>query len=74
MQRWAVGWASGYDNALTYYKMHFKAFTEGYKAATGGRKVSAKSCFKPVTVVGRTSNGGCLVSCLIVPVVLNKQL
>lgn len=73
VQRWAVEWASGYDNMLTYYKMHFKAYVEGYKAAAGCWKDSDKLCFEPVKVVGITSNDGCLVSCLIVPVVLNKQ-
>jgi len=56
VQRWAVMWASGYDNTLTYNKMHFKASAEGYKAAAGCCKVSAKLCFQPVEVVGRTSN------------------
>lgn len=74
MQRWTAGWASGYDNTLTYYKMLFKASAEGYKAAAGRCKVSAKLCFRPEEVVGRTSNSGCLVNFLIVPVVLNKQL
>lgn len=73
-QRWAVGWASGYDNMLSYYKMHFKASAEGYKAPSGCCKMSAKLCFRPVEIVRRTSNGGCLVNCIIVPVVLNKQL
>lgn len=54
--------------------MLFKASTEGYKAAAGCCNVSAKLCFKQAVVVGRTSNDGRLVSCLIVPVVLNKQL
>lgn len=54
--------------------MHFKASAEGYKAAAGRCKVSAKLCFRPEEVVGRTSNSGCLVNFLIVPVVLNKQL
>lgn len=74
MQKWAAGWASGYDNTLTCYRMHFKASAEGYKAAAGRREASAESCLRPVEVVGRTSNGGRLVNCLIVPVVLNKQL
>lgn len=67
-QRWAVKWASGYGNALTYYKTLFKASTEGYKEAAGCRKDCAK------VVSGATSNAGCLVSCIIPPVVLNKQL
>ena len=74
VQRWAAGWASGYDNTLTRYRMHSKASAEGYKAAAGCCKVSAKLHFKPVEVVRRTSNGSRLVSCLIVPVVINKQL
>ena len=73
-QRWAAGWTSGYDNALTYYKVHFKASAEGYKAAAGRRGASAWLCCKPVKVGGRASNGCCLVSYIIVPVVLNKQL
>lgn len=56
-------------------KMHFKASAEGYEAAAGRSEVSAISrVFRPAEVAGRTSNGGRLVSCLIVPVVLNKQL
>lgn len=59
---------------LAYYKMHFETSAEGYKAAAGCRKVPANLRCKSLEVAGRTSNGGCLVSCLIVPVVQNKQV
>lgn len=46
----------------------------GQKVAAGCSEVRLKSCFRPVEVGGWTSNSRRLVSCFIVPVVLNKQL
>ncbi|TNN79140.1 hypothetical protein EYF80_010588 [Liparis tanakae] len=54
VQRWAVRWASGYDNTLTCRRAHIKAPSEGYKAAAGCCRAAAKSCFKSA---GRRSDG-----------------